>query len=80
MNFPRTGLAIGYVVAFYNSAKQLQATAIGTHREAGGMLGSWWVVIGISLVFLLVSTVLVFAAAFLLPESVTARFVPADQP
>ena len=78
VHFPRTGLAIGYVVACYQTARQLYATTLQDHRAAGGQFGSWWKVVGVSLLFLVILTVAIFVVAFLLPASVTDRFIPAE--
>jgi hypothetical protein len=65
-------LPIAYSIAFRETAKRLQGAAIKQHREAGGRLGSWSVVIGLGVLGL----ILVFAVVFLLPSSMIPRPKP----
>ena len=76
VNFPRQALAIGYVAGFYAAAKSLYGSLLKEHRTAGGQVGSWWKVVGVSLLFLVIFVVLSFAVAFLMPASVTNKFIP----
>ncbi len=76
VHFPRQSLAIGYVAGFYAAAKQLYGTLLKAHRTAGGPVGSWWVVVGVGLLFLLTFLALTFLIVFLLPASVTDKFIP----
>ena len=78
-NFPRFALAAGYVAGFYAAAKQLYSVVLQKQRAVYGPTGSWWKVVWISFVFLLLSFALVVITVLLVPTTVTDRFIPADQ-
>ena len=79
VHFPRTGLAIGYVVGCHQTAKQLYTAAVQEHRATGGQFGSGWKVVGAGLLFLVGFRVVIFLRPFLLPTSITERFIPEEQ-
>ena len=68
--FPNSALAIGYTAGFYTVAKQLYGVIVASHRAAGGVLGSWWTVVGLALLFTIVIMVAIFTLVFLLPDHV----------
>lgn len=47
------GIPAGYTVGFWYAAKGAHGAIINQHRAAGGRLGSWWAVVGISVLWLL---------------------------
>jgi len=58
-----TGLACFFAARVY--AEQKFGQAVGAHLEAGGQRGSWWVVVGVSLLFAF-ALVAVLLALFLI--------------
>ena len=50
---PHYIIPIAYSLAFYGVARWVHGDAVTQHVSAGGRLASWWVVIGISLLFLI---------------------------
>ena len=65
--FPLTGLSVGLTAGLYTVAKQLYGSVVASHRAAGGVLGSWWTVVGLALLFLIVIMVAIFTIVLLLP-------------
>ena len=63
-NFPNQALPLGYTFGLYHVAKQLQGTTVAEHIATGGRLGSWWNVVGVSLVCLVLLVVAIFGAVF----------------
>jgi len=59
----RSVIPVASVVMVSQAARQAQGAAVEAHRAAGGRLGSWWAVIGVSLLALAVILGLVFAGA-----------------
>jgi hypothetical protein len=51
LRFPPYVIPLGYSIALREVAKQTQGDAVTQHISTGGRLGSWWVVVGISLLF-----------------------------
>lgn len=67
-NFPNTVLPIAYTFGLYAYAKQLQGTALAAHFSAGGLRHTHGRAVGIGLVFLVVTLILFFTVAMILPE------------
>ncbi len=57
---PHYIIPIAYSIAFREVAKRVHAEAVANHISVGGRLASWWVVVGISLLFLIGVFVLLF--------------------
>jgi hypothetical protein len=74
-NFPNSGIPIGYTVGFLMAARGTHGATVDQHLAAGGRLGSWWAVIGISLLFLIGIFAVIFGIIFLLPDE---AFLPDD--
>ena len=51
--FPHLVIPLGYSLGIREAAKRIQGAAVTQHVSAGGRLGSWWLVVGISLLFLI---------------------------
>ena len=66
-DFPFQAIPIGLTVGLRQSALQVHGEVVRQHVSSGGRLGSWWEVIGISLVCLVVILVLIFGAALFMP-------------
>ena len=64
-NFPNTAIPIGYTMGLYQAAKQIHGSTVAQHLAADGRLGSWWAVVGNSLLFL-VGVLAVFLGVVLL--------------
>lgn len=45
-------IPIGYTIALREAAKKIHGSIVAQHIFTGGRLGSWWSVVGISLLFL----------------------------
>lgn len=73
-DIPITGGHIGYVVAFYNVQKMSNGALLAAHEAAGGRRGSWWSVIGWSLLAFTIVATLAIIGAFVLPD----KSSPAD--
>jgi hypothetical protein len=71
---PNSVLPIAYSIGVYTAAKQRFEETVRLHLAAGGKLGSWWRVVGVSLLVSLVLVVVlvavVFAVASTQPSSV----------
>jgi hypothetical protein len=67
-HFPSQVIPIGYTVGLLQVAKQTHGVAVADHLSAGGRLGSWWAVVGISLLFLVVILGVIFGVVLLLPD------------
>ena len=65
-------LPVAYTIALRETVKRLQGKAITDYRGAGGRLGSWWAVVGLGILGL----ILVFALIFMLPASL----IPSARP
>lgn len=61
--FPNFVLPAAGGLAVYSYAKQQEGDAIDNYLKAGGRKGSWWVVIGVSLVCAVISAILLIAIA-----------------
>lgn len=68
-NIPITGGHIGYVVALYNTQKMFNGARLAAHEAAGGRRGSWWSVIGWSLLAFTIVATLAIIGAFFLPDN-----------
>ena len=51
--FPHIIIPLAYSLAFQEVAKRIQGDAVAQHISTGGRLASWWLVVGISLLFLI---------------------------
>jgi hypothetical protein len=50
---PHVIIPLAYSLAFEEVAKRIQGDAVAQHISAGGRLASWWLVVGISLLFVI---------------------------
>jgi hypothetical protein len=50
---PHYIIPLAYALAFQEVAKRIQGDAVAQHISAGRGLASWWLVVGISLLFLI---------------------------
>ena len=66
--FPSQAIPIGYTFGLLQAAKHTYGSVIAQHLSAGGRLGSWWAVVGISLLFLIVVLAVLFGVVLLLPD------------
>jgi hypothetical protein len=66
--FPNTVLPLAYSFAIYQYALFLFKGAYNEHLTGGGRKGSWWMVIGVSLLALLILIGVGFAIAFAVPS------------
>ena len=66
-NFPYAAIPIGYTIGLRQAAKQIHGRIVARHLSSGGRLGSWWAVVGNSLVFFVFVVVLAFGVWILLP-------------
>jgi hypothetical protein len=57
---PHSLLPLAYTAAFYYYAEHLFGSAIKLHLAAGGARGSWWTVVGVALLIVLVLVGLLF--------------------
>lgn len=62
--FPNALLPVLYSYAIYQYAQFLFKTAYNKHLNTGGRKGSWWIVIGVSLLASLTLVGIAFATAF----------------
>jgi hypothetical protein len=67
--FPNAAIPIGYTVGLHQAAKQIHGNTVTQHLLVGGRLGSWWVVVGISFVCLLIALAVIFGVVLLLPDA-----------
>ena len=65
-DFPNAVLPLAYCVVVLTLAKQRFGDFIDAHRAAGGEIGSWWRVVGIGLLSLLVVALILTALVFVL--------------
>ncbi len=65
---PGPAVAIGYTVAVYQIARQVQGSAVATHRASGGKIGSWGFVVGVGFLGLGVVFAIIAGISFLLPQ------------
>jgi hypothetical protein len=66
--FPNVVLPLMYSFAIYQYALFLFKGAYNKHLAKGGRKGSWWMVIGVSLLAVLILIGVAFAIAFELPR------------
>src|SRR5262245_14374390 len=66
--FPSKVIPIGYTIGLFQAAKHVHGTTVARHLSAGGRLGSWWLVVGTSLLIVVVVLALVFGIVLLLPD------------
>jgi hypothetical protein len=66
--FPNYAIPAGYTIGFLQGAKQTHGVAVEQHLASRGRLGSWWAVVGISLLILVPVLVVLFGLAFVLPD------------
>ncbi len=66
-HFPNVLLPIVYSYAIYQYALLLFKSAYSTHLSGGGRKGSWWMVIGVSLLAALILMGIAFATALAIP-------------
>ncbi|MBS0210095.1 MAG: hypothetical protein JSS27_14195 [Planctomycetes bacterium] len=64
-NFPNIALPLVQVFAMLYIAKALQGKEVEAHVAQGGQLGSWWAVVGIGLLCLIVIVGVFVAAAMI---------------
>jgi hypothetical protein len=74
--FPNSILPIAYTAGLFQAAKQLHGTTVARHISAGGRLGSWWSVVGISLLCLILVVVALIGIVLLLSFVSPDRFAP----
>jgi hypothetical protein len=67
--FPNIVLPIAYTLGLRGLADILQGALLDEHARNGGRIGSWWVVIGISVLGIAILVVLVFFLALLFPNA-----------
>jgi len=63
-SFPGLAIPVGYTVGFRQAAKLVHGGTVAQHLSAGGRLGSWWAVAGVSLGWLLLLLAVLFVAIF----------------
>ena len=68
-HFPNSAIPIGYTVGLRQAAQQTHGGTVTQHIAAGGHLGSWWAVVGISLGCLLLVIAVIFGVVLLLPDA-----------
>jgi hypothetical protein len=66
--FPNSVIPAIYTVGLLQAAKRMHGMTVARHISAGGRLGSWWSVVGISLLILIIVCAAVFGVVFLLPD------------
>ena len=66
--FPNQAIPIGYTFGLLRAAKQTHGSIVAEHLSAGGRLGSWWTVVGISLLVLVVVLAILFGVILVLPD------------
>jgi len=66
--FPDQAIPIGYTFGLLQAAKHTHGSIVAQHLSAGGRLGSWWAVVGISLLFLVIVLAILFGVILLLPD------------
>jgi hypothetical protein len=67
--FPNVVLPIAYTLGLRGLADILQGALLDEHVRNGGRVGSWWVVIGVSVLGIVVLVGLAFAFALLFPNA-----------
>jgi len=68
-HFPNSAIPIGYTMGLRQAAKQIHGDTITQHISAGGRLGSWWAVVGVSIGCLLLVLAVIFGVVLLLPDA-----------
>jgi hypothetical protein len=66
--FPNQVIPMGYTFGLLQAARQVHGSIVTKHLSAGGRLGSWWAVVGISLLILVFVLAALFGIILLLPE------------
>ncbi|MCT4579805.1 MAG: hypothetical protein N4A35_00180 [Flavobacteriales bacterium] len=64
INFPNQIIPIGYSIIAVSLFKKYQEQQVNAHLNKGGMLYSWWRVIGISIVGMLITLAIVFTTVY----------------
>lgn len=64
---PNLALPIGYTVGFLNAAKRIHGSAIAEHLAVGGRLDSWWAVVGVGVLCLVIVVAVIVGVVLLLP-------------
>jgi hypothetical protein len=64
-----TGFAIGSAVVYRWTAKQAFDKAISLRRDQGWVAYSWWRVVGLSIIGLILSLAIAFVLVLILPDS-----------
>jgi hypothetical protein len=64
---PHSALPMGVTIGLFQFAKQLQAPTIARCEAAGQTKGSWWMVVGVGVLCLLIVLAVVAAIVFSLP-------------
>lgn len=63
--FPKSVIPAAYTVTFAQTARQIHGAALHEHQAGGGRLGSWWMVVGVSVLCLAVALGLLFGGALI---------------
>lgn len=66
--FPNSAIPMGYTFGLLQAAKQTHGAIVAQHLSAGGRLGSWWAVVGVSLLFLAAILAALVGVILLLPD------------
>jgi hypothetical protein len=67
---PKIVLPVAYSLAMRGLAQSLQGSSLDEHIRNGGRVGSWWIVVGISVLCIAIMFGLVFAALLLFPNAI----------
>lgn len=74
INLPNQVIPIGYTFGLREAAKRIHGSTVTEHLSAGGRLGSWWFVVGLSLLFLIAVAAVWFGVCLaLLPQLQISR-------
>lgn len=65
--FPNQIIPLAYTFGLFQASKRAHGSLVEQHLSAGGKLGSWGGIIGVSVLFLLLVVSLVFGVMLLLP-------------
>jgi len=76
---PNQAIPIDYTFGLFQAAKQTHGSIVAQHLSAGGRLGSWWAVVGISLLFLAIVLAVLFGVILLLPDERTTSLAATCQ-
>ncbi len=63
---PNQVIPIGYTLGLREAAKRIHGSTVIQHISTGGRLGSWWSVVGVSLLFLVGALAVWFGAGIIL--------------